>query len=149
MMIDVVREVARAVRCAIERAPRDKLPITFASFPRGSCGDTALVLGTYLAADCGIPGFQYVCGDRGSKLDDTWSSHAWLECNGLVVDVTADQFSDAPDAVIVEDPSHWHLSFRNINKMNSDFRKWTGNLTSVRTVYGLVRRDLGTPWEFE
>ncbi len=142
----MIREIAQAVRSAIEMIPRDRLPFTFKSFPRGACGDTALVLGTYLEEDCDIRGFEYVCGDRGSKLNEDWSSHAWLERDGLFVDITADQFADAPSSIIVEMSSPWHTSFQNVERMKSNFHSWSGEVSAVQVVYGHIRNVLGSPW---
>ena len=146
MTHELVRSVADAVRRAIESVPTRELPITFSSFPRGACGDTALVLGTYFEEDCGLKGFEYVSGDRGSKAEDTWSSHAWLEREGLVVDITADQFADAPSAVIVELASPWHANFRNVERSNANVHAWSGNTSTVLIVYSKVRKLLGSPW---
>ncbi len=142
----LIRAVASAVRSAIDRIPNEKRPVTFKNFPRGSCGDAALVLGTYLAVDCKIPGFQYVSGERGCVTERTWTTHAWLERDGLVVDITAEQFSDECRSVIVESDSILHSSFQNIQRMNSNFFDWTGDLTTVSRVYALVKDDIGEAW---
>lgn len=143
----LIRAVASAVRSAIDRIPNEKRPVTFKNFPRGSCGDTALVLGTYFAVDCKISGFQYVSGVQGSVPEGTWTTHAWLERDGLVVDITADQFSDECRSVIVESDSILHSSFRDIRRMNSNFLDWTGDLTAVSRVYALVKNDIGEAWK--
>ena len=36
------------------------------------------------------------------------ATHAWLEQDGLVVDITADQFADVDHAVVVGFESAWH-----------------------------------------
>lgn len=143
----LIRAVASAVRSAIDRIPNEKRPVTFKNFSRGSCGDTALVLGTYLAVDCKIPGFQYVSGERGSVSAGTWTTHAWLERDGLVVDITADQFSDECRSVIVETNSLLHSSFRDIQRMKSNYFEWTGDFTAVSRVYALVKNDIGEAWK--
>lgn len=94
-----VEKLARRMRSAIEALQPEKLPITMVAFPVGSCGDVSLLLGTYLK-DSGIPDFEYVSGDRGSHNDNTWTSHAWLARGSLIVDITADQFEDAPGKII-------------------------------------------------
>jgi len=94
-------------------------------FPSGACGDTALLFGTFLT-DRSVPGFKYVCGERGRKIDDTWTSHAWLQRDDLVVDLTADQFPDATAGIIVSSPSPWHMQFRTEPGQESDFREWSG-----------------------
>jgi hypothetical protein len=41
-------------------------------------------------------------------------SHVWIEQNGLIVDVTADQFDDVDDPVIVTRDGAWHSEFEPI-----------------------------------
>ncbi len=94
-------------------------------FPAGACGDTSILLGAYLA-DCGHLGFEYICGERGSHDAGNWTTHAWLVRGDVVVDITADQFSDAPAAVIVESASTWHGQFMQAPATPSDFRDYRG-----------------------
>lgn len=47
-------------------------------------------------------------------------SHAWLELNGLYIDITADQFPQIDDDVIVTSKSLFHEQFKNISKWNCD-----------------------------
>lgn len=75
-------------------------------FPRGSCGDSSILLGEYLhQKGWGI--WDYVGGERESDLH----SHAWLEKDGLIIDITADQFDGMDEAVIVSRDSSWHRQF--------------------------------------
>lgn len=105
----LIERLAYDLRAVLESlAP--SLPIGLAEFPRGACGDTSLLLGTLLV-DHGVAGFEYICGDRGSHDDGTWTSHAWLHRDGLVIDITADQFDDGPGPVIVSSDSAWHRGF--------------------------------------
>ncbi len=65
----------------------------FHRFPRGCCGDAAELLGEYLLEN-GIRS-TYVCGM--CYFDDPeegTQSHAWLFVEGLIADITGDQFSD-------------------------------------------------------
>ena len=112
------------MRRAIEAIPVSELPVYMARFPAGACGDASYLLGAYLA-DCGEAGFQYVCGERAAINANMWTSHAWLSRSGLVVDITADQFLDAPSAVIVERNSVWHGTFQVEDPPElGDFRAW-------------------------
>jgi hypothetical protein len=121
-----ILEMAMHFRKAIELIPPEARPIGMQSFPNGACSDTALLFGAFLA-DRAVPGFKYICGERGSMTDNTWTSHAWLQRDDLVIDLTADQFSDAPASVIASNPSPWHLQFDTEPGQESDFRKWSGN----------------------
>ena len=76
-----------------------------AAFPRGWCQDTSRALG-HLLADRGEHGFQLVFGAR--SYDDR-KTHVWLERDGLIVDITADQFesSGCPSVMVTTDRT-WH-----------------------------------------
>jgi hypothetical protein len=99
-----IRQLAVQFRHAIERCPRSRLPLQFRDFPRGSCGDAALLLKKFLQEN-GHTGFAYILGMRGEQ------SHAWLQRDNLIVDVTADQFPDQRRSVIVALNSRWHKTF--------------------------------------
>jgi hypothetical protein len=122
-MLDAVRGSATAFRAAIERCDRRALPIGFECFPRGSCGDTTLLLGTYLTEQ-GLGAFEYVYAQRGRRDADqpTWQSHAWLRQGPLIVDITADQFPEVAEPVIVTSSSSWHETFQQEVRHSADFR---------------------------
>lgn len=121
---DRIHEIACRVRRALE-ALVPNLPFPMAHFPRGACGDTCLLLGAFLA-DIGETDFVYISATRGVHDEGTWTSHAWLEREGLVIDITADQFADAPEAVIVTRVSCWHQLFDADPPQPSDYRAWHG-----------------------
>jgi len=101
-----IKKAATKFRNAIESCSYS-LGISFEAFPKGTCGDVAPLLGTYLN-DLGYGEFQYMLGDYGSRKDNSWSSHAWIQSNSLVVDITADQFPDINEKIIVSKTSYWH-----------------------------------------
>jgi hypothetical protein len=137
------REACR-VREAIEQVPVAERPIAFSSFPAGSCGDTCLILGTYFQDVCGFPVFQYVCGERGSQSDNSWTTHAWLQRDTLIVDITADQFSDAPHPIIVEENSSWHQQFETevLHPANLEEVHDPG-VYDLQRLYDRIKRSLG------
>jgi hypothetical protein len=140
--LPLVERLAHRMRLAIEGVPASLLPLTMSKFPTGSCGDACLLLGTYLL-DSGLPAFDYVCGDRGSHATNTWTSHAWLASGGLIVDITADQFPDAPGKVIVSEASDWHKTFAVDRTYPSDFRVWSGYGTHhLHSMYSRLRTAL-------
>lgn len=66
---------------------------SFLRFPCGCCGDASELLAQYLL-EHGIRS-TYVCGNR--YFDDPeegTQSHAWLRVDGLIIDITGDQFCD-------------------------------------------------------
>ena len=104
--IDRVREIAVAARRAIEASPRLSVEGEFAdswfdAFPLGCCSDACLLVAEIYRAH----GFAVALahGQRGS------GSHVWLLVDGVIVDLTADQFEDAGlPAVFVAESSAWH-----------------------------------------
>jgi hypothetical protein len=132
--IDSLRKVAIEIRAAIESTPVGNRPISMSQFPHGACGDASLIVGACLK-DLGVSGFNYICGDRGSQIDGSWTTHAWLQSGTCVIDITADQFSDAPCGVIVKDPSPWHGTFEVDVPQSSDFRDWHG--PGAQMLYGI------------
>ena len=98
-----VREIATRVRSALEAGVLAD-HVGLRQFPRGACGDTCYLLGQYLV-DQGFPPFSYICGYRHGL------SHAWLQQDGWVVDITSDQFDDGPGPVIVANVSPWQDTF--------------------------------------
>lgn len=95
---------ARQFRDAIKRTPANQLTITMQNFPAGACGDVVLLLGHYLKAQR-LNAFDYVLGERDGH------SHAWLQQGMLVVDITADQFAEVDESIIVTIESVWHSAF--------------------------------------
>ena len=63
------------------------VPMHIQGFPRGCCGIISELMGDYLNT-VGIGEFGYVCGMKDG------ASHAWLEVDELIADITGDQFSD-------------------------------------------------------
>lgn len=123
--INAIKKIANNMRKCIELLPKSELGVTMENFPKGACGDTVLLLGAYLT-DCGFPYFSYICGERGSQFDSSWTSHAWLAYYDLIVDITAVQFVDMSHPVIVTRYSKWHQQFNTEVLGIGDFRQWTG-----------------------
>lgn len=73
-------------------------------------------------ADNGFTDFLYVCGERPREDGAKTVSHAWLADGDLIVDITADQFADSPEPVIVSVASSWHKSFALEHTEPADFR---------------------------
>ena len=50
--------------------------------------------------------------------------HAWLQRDNLTVDITADQFPDQPQSVIVALNSDWHKTFECDHEDVADFEQY-------------------------
>ena len=137
-----IAELALNFRAVIEATDTNLRPIGLQDFPYGSCGDTCLLLGAYFN-DMGVFGFQYVCGTRGSHQDNSWTSHAWLTRGKLIVDITADQFHDTNEEVIVSLNSTLHNTFEVEEISASDYREWHGNgLQELNAFYQILRNAI-------
>jgi hypothetical protein len=90
--ISEVFTLASKFRKAILLVPRSELPwnssMAISQFPKGCCGDTSQTLATYLYSELNLV-CNYVLGSNNDL-----GTHAWLEHNGIVIDITADQFND-------------------------------------------------------
>lgn len=88
-------------RVAVEQVVAAKgAPSYIQGFPRGCCGIVSELMGDYLNT-LSIGDFHYVCSAKYG------ASHAWLELDGLIIDITGDQFPGrAP--VYVGKPDAWY-----------------------------------------
>ena len=80
-------------------------------FPAGCCGDATDLLGLYLLKYHGLESY-YVCGH--GLGDNSSQTHAWLVCQGYIIDITADQFNDDGyelPSVIIDKQSPFHELF--------------------------------------
>ncbi len=138
--INELKTVASIFRAAIESCELKNLSIGFETFPYGSCGDATLLLGTYLIEQ-GFDPFHYVCGEKRNTATDDWHPHAWLQKSNLVVDITADQFPDITDPVIVSNNSSWHRSWRTEIKNIADYRNYDLHTVSElnRSYYQIIK----------
>ena len=92
---DEVEQAARDFRTAIDAAGVGPWQAKCIPFPRGACGHAAELLGRYLIDQLGIVA-DYVNQDADEDTGGWTHSHAWLEWNGLVIDITGDQFGWDP-----------------------------------------------------
>lgn len=104
-----IRVAAARFRLAIQQA-KDKLGESFRYFPLGACGDASVLLGMYLTEE-GFGEFEYVSGERYFEEEERHATHAWLAQGSLIVDITADQFYEIDNPVMVTRVSEWHSGF--------------------------------------
>ena len=122
-----------------------RLP-SLADFPKGSCGDASELLGQYLS-DSGLGTWGY---RSGMQLDPVFS-HAWVERDGLIVDITADQFPDVSEPVLLTTDRTWHYArFPPIpghDAASLDWFKSNDNRAAALSDYEVLKRraDRGRP----
>ena len=105
-VVEAIRRHAQRVRTALERS-RDESPLpTMRDFPTQCCDLTCNLLRLYLLDHSDIWDIVKWTG----KLCD--QSHVWLVTNGVIVDITADQFNADLSPVIVCRQSNWHDAWK-------------------------------------
>lgn len=102
---EAMRDDLVRIRAAFEKMDKSNIPVTFSDFPCGACGDTCEVLAEILK-ELGYGAFQYVTGRR-----ENGNSHAWLQRDSIIVDITADQFEEVSEHVYVGPLNDWYRSF--------------------------------------
>lgn len=98
--LEELARLASCARSAIESADRSRWG-GYASFPSGACGNVSEVLARVMRERLGLDAL-YVSGT--DSVDR--QSHAWVEVNDVIIDITADQFGQPP--VIVRARNPWH-----------------------------------------
>ncbi|MEU4096256.1 hypothetical protein [Streptomyces sp. NPDC026673] len=126
-----LRTLALGFRRAILDCPDSGL-VSLGRFPHGSCGDASILLGQYLY-ESGQGVWTYVSGWENR------ASHAWIEKNGLRVDITADQFDGVDTPVIIASGGGWH------DRFTVDHSASHGALIDVREDF--ARRELRAAYE--
>jgi hypothetical protein len=117
---DRIRELSVRFREAILRCDKAELPLSLADFPTDSCSDASILLGTYFK-DNGIDGFILIKGKRGEG--STLETHYWLEKGHTLVDITADQFADINEEIVItEVDSRWYATFDKSILHEADYR---------------------------
>lgn len=114
-----LEKLATECRHLLEQAkPRLRHLPSLADFPLGACGDASLVLAWYLRQHGLTELIAYVCSNE-------IPSHAWLEVEGWLVDITADQFSSGhpPIWVLPAAQSKFHQEYHPVKHRNADFDK--------------------------
>lgn len=126
--------------------PRKDRGVSLAELPHGSCSDAADLLDTYLS-ERRLCEFEYVSGERQYPGDSTRrSSHPWLERSGLIIDITAVQFEEVDDPVLVTRDSAWHCSWTLTHRRVADCRAaGSCDVGTLERVYiaAVIRADAG------
>ena len=124
---------AQRVRNAVENIDRgywERLGID--RFPRGACGHCSELLGCYLHEVYAVEA-EYVACDLYTDDDKWMSSHAWVEWNGLIIDISGDQFGWPP--VIVSRTSPFHVGARPNTRHGHFMSESSSELWSAVTEY--------------
>ncbi len=126
-----IRKLAWRFRLAIENCDKNELPISFESFPRGSCGDAAWLLGTYLMLNS-VGSFDYMSGWRKE------CSHGWLQQGQIIVDITADQFPEIKEKIMVTTDHSWYSAFQGKAQHVADYRIFDEATVNFEAAYKYI-----------
>lgn len=106
MDIDTLKAFVTKARQVLEDHHMEISPTFFGNFPSAACGNTSDLLSRWLQSN-GFEGVKRVFGKRGQV------SHGWLEWNGIIIDITSDQFEDGLGAVYIGTDRTFHDTFLN------------------------------------
>lgn len=131
-----VESVARKFRAVIEGQVlsddfQGEVHDDLKKFPNAACEISSVLLGNYLKnKECSV---NAVNGRR--LFNNVWRFHTWLECDGVFLDITADQFPDCEDKIIFsnEHPLHSTFSIDSISELSI-----RGGKKFRETVYSLM-----------
>lgn len=111
---DELRRLAFEFRAAIVRSRVEEARPHLPHFPDGACR----IVGRLLAMHLSDRGFKNVkIRDGHIPPHEHFVRHAWLVVDGVVVDLTADPFGEAP--VVVGPPTPFHESLRSIQESDA------------------------------
>ena len=116
--VEKIRKLAAQIRNAIAKMGYDEFADSdfLLRYPRGCCGDASNLLAKFLRdndIEC-----EYVWGMMGQQ------SHAWLECGDLIIDITADQFTEIKEKILITTDKSWHKKFEGQTRSDGDFEKF-------------------------
>ena len=142
-----LEELVVDFRKAIEAAKANGEPgELFSKFPVGQCGHASDLLAQYLI-DNGIGPITYVNGTYYGKTGSDSQAHTWLVVDGLIIDITGDQFKyhEAPltnDVTIYIGPvTRYYQLFDTTHGSNHEHfgldQQWT-NFHELKTWYKTI-----------
>jgi hypothetical protein len=108
-----IQEIAQSFREAFLAVDLSDAPGSLKTFPGGCCNWASWMLGHYLKFECGLESVEIQAQRPGS---DGTSGHVWIEVDGLIIDITSDQFDDCPEPIYGIEISEWHQDWEKVRK---------------------------------
>jgi hypothetical protein len=103
LSISDITGVALAFRKSFMMADLSQAPGFLPHFPDGCCSWASLFVGHYLKCELGLSPKRFLGASHPNG-----GQHEWIILDGIIVDITADQFEDMSGPVIVRAESEWH-----------------------------------------
>ena len=79
-------------------------------FPVACCEYSSMMLARFLIEKKGY-NIADVLIIKGQSTSDIYQLHLWLKVNGVIVDITAGQFIEAENSIIIDEHGSWHNKF--------------------------------------
>lgn len=137
---NLLRQRAEELRAYLDGPISGEHLRVLCDFPRGCCKVGSIFFLKWIGDRDGIrSGFGVANAARGPE--DSQQTHAWVEVEGYVVDITADQFSDFAQAVFVGRASDWHGAWT--GAMRYPHSEFTSIERTHLLEYKLLSRHLG------
>ena len=100
--------IATDFRKAFEDSDLSKAPGFLPHFPEGCCSWATWMIGHFLKFEM-CQSVEEINAER-ALLSGT-IPHAWLSADGIIIDITSDEFEDSEERVIVSRNSDWHKTW--------------------------------------
>ena len=116
ILLETIRQLSTQLREACEEYAKETKNQFFRKFPMYCCGYASEMLECFLI-EKGIRNLRHVIGVK----PYTRASHAWTKLeNGLIIDITLDQFSESNPSVYIGKPLPIHNEFCERRERESD-----------------------------
>ena len=100
-------DFVNACRSLLEQPDVKEMYIGFNDFPHGSCNDASVLVALMLTEN-GLKEFDCVIGENTAGR-----THSWLQSDYLLIDITADQFTDTNTVLFLKGSRREeHLGYR-------------------------------------
>ena len=130
--LDFLRTEASEVRRAIEATPPFARAGMLVDFPNECCHHAVNLLALHLS-QFGLMGFARARGERTRPA----KCHVWLKYQGIIIDITADQFGRRYRPVIVTRHSSWHEAWKPVDEPITEdlLSRWRASGHEVHRAY--------------
>lgn len=100
--------IATDFRNAFETSDLSEAPGFLPHFPDGCCNWPTWMIGHFLKFEM-CQSAEEINAERASPSGTI--AHAWLSTDGIIIDITSDEFEDSEARIIVSRNSDWHRSW--------------------------------------